>query len=231
MSIYSKRALPGAAAVCQTYHSFGWTIRFLTYLRPHCLILPTRWVALTPGSHPQDECVFTALLSANSFNFFMSLCKDKSRSQRRRLMVAGNSIEDVRPPSELDDISKRKTTRKWCVINEILHLARTNTCSDFVALVCSWPGLVGHFWHLCRPQEAPTLPQQSSCLVRPGRGLPHYNNNTSLCYIKETRFNKFCVCTCLFVRISVHVPGLDSCVCATLQITPIYNEANRYSWN
>lgn len=35
------------------------------------------------------------------------------------------------------------------------------------------PGLAGHLWHLFRPQEAPMLPQQSSCLVRPGRGLPH----------------------------------------------------------
>lgn len=48
------------------------------------------------------------------------------------------------------------------------------------------PGLVGHFWHLFRPQEAPTLPQQSSCLVRPGRGLPHYdNNNTSVLNLRN----------------------------------------------
>lgn len=35
---------------------------------------------------------------------------------------------------------------------------------------CSW----GHLWHLLWPQAVPMLPQQSSCLVRPGRGLlPH----------------------------------------------------------
>ena len=32
----------------------------------------------------------------------------------------------------------------------------------------------GHLWHLLWPQAVPMLPQQSSCLVRPGRGLlPH----------------------------------------------------------
>lgn len=36
---------------------------------------------------------------------------------------------------------------------------------------CSW----GHLWHLLWPQAVPMLPQQSSCLVRPGSGLlPHY---------------------------------------------------------
>lgn len=36
---------------------------------------------------------------------------------------------------------------------------------------CSW----GHLWHLLWPQAVPMLPQQSSCLVRPGRGLlPHW---------------------------------------------------------
>lgn len=42
------------------------------------------------------------------------------------------------------------------------------------------PGLVGHLWHLFRPQEAPMLPQQSSCLVRPGNGLPHCKTNICL---------------------------------------------------
>lgn len=42
---------------------------------------------------------------------------------------------------------------------------------------CSW----GHLWHLFWPQAVPMLPQQSSCLVRPGRGLlPHFGRESSV---------------------------------------------------
>lgn len=35
------------------------------------------------------------------------------------------------------------------------------------------PGFLGHFWHLLKPQEVPTVPQQSSFFERPGSALPH----------------------------------------------------------
>ncbi len=35
--------------------------------------------------------------------------------------------------------------------------------------------LLGHFWHLWNPHDVPTVPQQASCLDRPGRAFPHYN--------------------------------------------------------
>lgn len=37
-------------------------------------------------------------------------------------------------------------------------------------------GFLGHFWHLLKPQEVPTVPQQSSCLERPGSALPHWKS-------------------------------------------------------
>lgn len=61
---------------------------------------------------------------------------------------------------------------------------------------------MGHFWHLFRPQEAPTLPQQSSCLVRPGRGLPHCNN-TQLRQIWEASSLESQVCACMLVYVQM----------------------------
>lgn len=40
-------------------------------------------------------------------------------------------------------------------------------------------GFLGHLWHLLKPQEVPTVPQQSSCFERPGSALPHWNNNNT----------------------------------------------------
>lgn len=37
-------------------------------------------------------------------------------------------------------------------------------------------GLFGHFWHLWKPQDVPMVAQHCSCLVRPGRAFPHWNN-------------------------------------------------------
>lgn len=81
------------------------------------------------------------------------------------------------------------------------------------------PGLVGHFWHLFKPQEAPTLPQQSSCLVRPGRGLPHCNN-TQLRQIWEARFFGLQVCArmLVYVKVFVYWQGCKGWLCHSVRI-------------
>lgn len=82
------------------------------------------------------------------------------------------------------NITKATVVICWLYLLHLFHILEQ---SFFLLIYCNQPhlhGLFGHFWHLWKPHDVPIEPQHCSCLVRPGRGFPHWEA-MQICIEKE----------------------------------------------